>query len=84
MNINHEIYKENTISSLTRAIKLTDGIEFDLRSTIDGEIIIHHDKKLSVSKKLQSELPIYVEDNSLSDLTNEINKYDINVHIDFF
>ena len=70
MNINHDIYKENTISSLTRAIQLTDGIEFDLRSTVDGEIIIHHDKKLSVSKKLQSELPIYVEDNSLSDLTN--------------
>lgn len=68
MNNSQELYKENTLSSLKRAIQLTDGIEYDVRSTIDGELIIHHDRTLSVSENLKSELPNFVEKNTLSDL----------------
>ena len=58
------ILKENTLPSLVRGIELTDGIEFDVRSTLDGELILHHDKKLAVSEELRGDLPKFVEKNS--------------------
>ncbi len=64
------ILKENTLPSLVRAIQLADGIEFDIRSTIEGGLILHHDKKLAVSDELRRDLPIYVEKNTLSDLVD--------------
>ena len=39
---------ENTLESLRHAIQFHDGIEFDLRMTKDGEVIIHHDATVSV------------------------------------
>jgi glycerophosphoryl diester phosphodiesterase len=60
--------KENTLESLSRAIKLSDGIEFDVRSTLDERLILHHDMTLSVSEELRDDLPKYVEKNTLSDL----------------
>ncbi len=62
------ILKENTLPSLVRGIELTDGIEFDVRSTLDGELILHHDKKLAVSEELRGDLPKFVEKNSSLDL----------------
>ena len=61
--------KENTFESLSKAIQLSDGIEFDVRTTSDEGLILHHDKTLSVSKRLQKELPDYVELNQKSELT---------------
>ena len=65
-----EPLKENTLPSLVEGIKLTDGIEFDVRSTIDGGLILHHDNKLALSNELKGDLPTYVERNTLSDLVN--------------
>ena len=36
---------ENSIESLCEAMKRFDGIEFDLRLSADGELILHHDPK---------------------------------------
>ena len=41
---------ENTLPSLIHGISNSDGIELDLRLTLDGELIIHHDAKVSVNK----------------------------------
>ncbi len=62
--------KENTLASIAKGIKLTDGVEFDVRTTIDNELIVHHDRTLAVSEKLQGDLPKYVEKNTQSDLRN--------------
>ena len=39
---------ENTLESLRHAIQVHDGIEFDLRLTVDGEVVIHHDAEVSI------------------------------------
>lgn len=70
MQLDESVLKENTLASLTRGIELTDGIEFDVRTTLDNELIVHHDKKLAVSEKLRGDLPIFVENNKQSDLMN--------------
>jgi glycerophosphoryl diester phosphodiesterase len=39
---------ENTIASLRKALEHhVDGLEFDLRVTMDGVVIVHHDAKLT-------------------------------------
>ena len=44
MQLDEVVLKENTLASLTRGIELTDGIEFDVRTTLDDELIVHHDR----------------------------------------
>ncbi|NJE62362.1 glycerophosphodiester phosphodiesterase family protein [Thermococcus sp. 21S7] len=34
---------ENTLPAFRRALKYADGIEFDIRLTGDGKLVIHHD-----------------------------------------
>ena len=43
---------ENTLDSLAHGINSSDGIELDLRMTADGELVIHHDAKVSIKKDL--------------------------------
>jgi glycerophosphoryl diester phosphodiesterase len=38
---------ENTLESLQHAIRVNDGIEFDLRLTSDQELVLHHDADIS-------------------------------------
>ena len=59
---------ENTLESLRHAIQLHDGIEFDLRLTLDGEVVIHHDADVSIPKsRIQSSDP-WVEHHTLDEL----------------
>lgn len=39
---------ENTLESLRHAIQLFDGVEFDLRITEDQQLVIHHDRTVSI------------------------------------
>ena len=61
---------ENTLESLRHAILHNDGIEFDIRMTSDGELIIHHDSKISVPPKNRPRSFSWVENHTLDDLTN--------------
>ena len=61
---------ENTLESLRHAILHNDGIEFDIRMTSDGELIIHHDSKISVPPKNRPCSFSWVENHTLDDLTN--------------
>ncbi len=47
--------------SLAHGISNSDGIELDLRTTADNELIIHHDAKVSVNKQLLDNRNPYVE-----------------------
>ena len=59
---------ENTLESLRHAIQVHDGIEFDLRLTLDGEVVIHHDAEVSIPKsKIESSKP-WVEHYTLDEL----------------
>ena len=61
---------ENTLESLRHAILHNDGIEFDIRMTSDGELIIHHGNKISVPPKNRPRSFSWVENHTLDDLTN--------------
>ena len=61
---------ENTLESLRHAIAHFDGIEFDIRITADRELIIHHDRDVSVPKQLLDGKPLYVEEWNLDDLVD--------------
>jgi glycerophosphoryl diester phosphodiesterase len=65
--------KENTISSFKKALELkSDMIEFDLRKTKDGKIIVFHDEKIGkkyirnmdyneVKKDSMCEVPLFIQ-----------------------
>jgi len=60
---------ENTVNAISQGISLFDGVEFDLRLTSDGGIILHHDREVKVSKEEIAGLPSkYVEGNTLDEL----------------
>lgn len=63
--------EENSIASLSEAIRRFDGIEFDLRLTRDGELVLHHDRKPAVSHEKREQLPKYVEDCSLDEICEQ-------------
>lgn len=42
---------ENTLESLHHAITHMDGVEFDLRITADQQLVIHHDRTVSLPKQ---------------------------------
>jgi len=60
--------KENSIASLREGIERFDGVEFDLRMTRDGELVLHHDRTLSVPAAKKVGLPRYVEDCTLDQI----------------
>ena len=53
---------ENTLESLRHGILHSDGIELDLRKTLDGQLIVHHDAKPSSVKWQEKKNKKYVED----------------------
>lgn len=59
---------ENTLTSLAHGMGLFDGIEFDIRLTSDDQVVIHHDRTISVdSQRLSGQSP-FVEDWTLDEL----------------
>ena len=37
---------ENTLESLIHGMSLFDAIEFDIRLTVDEQVVIHHDREV--------------------------------------
>lgn len=59
---------ENTLDSLVHGMTLFDAIEFDVRLTKDDQVIIHHDRKVSINPELRQGKSPYVENRELDDL----------------
>jgi hypothetical protein len=59
---------ENTHASLVEAMQRMDGVEFDLRLTADGQLVVHHDHMVSIPKDMLEGRPKIVEEWDLSDL----------------
>ena len=59
---------ENTLSSLVHGMRLFDGIEFDIRLTSDDQVVIHHDRTVSIDPQRLSGRSPYVEDWTLDEL----------------
>ena len=59
---------ENTLSSLLHGMRLFDGIEFDIRLTSDNQVVIHHDRTVSVDPHRLSGRSPHVEDWTLEEL----------------
>ncbi len=60
---------ENTLESLVEGMKMFDAIEFDIRLTKDEQVIIHHDRKVSVVQSRRKGRSPFVEDWTLDELT---------------
>lgn len=60
----HHQERENSVGAFRAAVALgVDGVEFDVRRTLDGALVIHHDpvaEGLSIARTALSELPPYV------------------------
>ncbi len=59
---------ENTLDSLRHAMTMLDGIEFDIRVTADNQLILHHDREVSVPAEFTQGRPHWVEEWDLDDL----------------
>jgi len=59
------------LKSLQHAISLFDGIEFDIRMTSDNQLVIHHDRGVSIPKSRLQGKSKWVESWKLSDLESE-------------
>lgn len=59
---------ENTLESLVHAMSLFDAIEFDIRLTKDEQLVIHHDRTVSVDPSKRKNRPRFVEEWELDDL----------------
>ena len=59
---------ENTLDSLVHGMDLFDAIEFDVRLTKDDQVIIHHDRKVSIDPNERQGKSPYVEDWELDEL----------------
>ena len=60
---------ENTLESLRHAFSMFDGVEFDIRLTADGQLIVHHDRTVSVPEEHLKGHPKWMEEWDLDDLT---------------
>ena len=60
---------ENTLESLRHAFSMFDGVEFDIRLTADGQLIVHHDRTVSVPEEHLKGHPKWMEEWALDDLT---------------
>ncbi|HXC19824.1 MAG TPA: glycerophosphodiester phosphodiesterase [Acidimicrobiales bacterium] len=60
----HTIERENTIAAFRAAVELgVDGVELDVRRTLDGVLVVHHDQvigPLAIARSARSALPDYV------------------------
>jgi len=79
----HYIERENTLASFAAAVALgVDGVELDVRETLDGKLVIHHDPAangLIISQSQAANLPSYVP--SLVGAINALEGLTINVEI---
>ena len=60
---------ENTLESLQHAFSMFDGVEFDIRLTADDQLVVHHDRTVSVPEEHLKGHPTWLEEWTLDDLT---------------
>ena len=58
---------QNSIEAIAHGMTYSDGSEFDVRLTVDGELVLHHNAKIEIQGKKEGLLP-YVEQNHSDDL----------------
>ncbi len=60
----HSNERENTLGAFRAALEMgVDGVELDVRRTIDGALVVHHDPEINgspIAATLAAELPAYV------------------------
>ena len=59
---------ENSLAGLRESMLKADGIEFDLRMTLDGHIVLHHDRTPMIPTHEKEGRPKYVESWTLDEL----------------
>lgn len=59
---------ENSLAALRESMTQADGIEFDLRMTLDGHLVLHHDRTPMIPKDEKQGRPRYVEAWTLDEL----------------
>ena len=61
---------ENTLASLQHALNMFDGIEFDIRLTADDQLVLHHDRTVSVPAEYLEGKPKWMEEWTLDELVD--------------
>lgn len=60
----HVADRENTLEAFRAALELgVDGVELDVRRTLDGELVVHHDPAIgraAIARASRADLPAYV------------------------
>jgi glycerophosphoryl diester phosphodiesterase len=64
--------RQNSIEAIAHAMTVADGAEYDIRMSIDGELVLHHNARIERSEKndLYDGLHPFVEQNHSDDLRN--------------
>jgi glycerophosphoryl diester phosphodiesterase len=79
----HVAERENTLAAFRAAVELgVDGVELDVRRTIDGFLVVHHDSRvgdLVIAESARSALPDYVP--TLTEALESLEGVKVNVEI---
>jgi len=79
----HLYHRENTLAAFREALRLkVDGVEFDVRRTHDGALVVHHDADVAgepIANRLADDLPAYVP--SLEEAMEVLRGTSVNVEI---
>jgi glycerophosphoryl diester phosphodiesterase len=79
----HYDERENTLASFITAVALgVDGVELDVRETLDGELVVHHDAAangLVISQTTRAKLPAYIP--GLDDALGVLKDIAVNVEV---
>jgi glycerophosphoryl diester phosphodiesterase len=79
----HSIERENTLAAFVAAVALgVDGVELDVRQTLDGTLVVHHDPSIGdqiIAKSGRRTLPSYVP--TLEEALDALRGVRVNVEI---
>jgi glycerophosphoryl diester phosphodiesterase len=79
----HVSERENTLAAFRAAVELgVDGVELDVRRTVDGVLVVHHDPSIegqSIAESDRSALPDYVP--TLAEALDALREVPVNVEI---
>jgi glycerophosphoryl diester phosphodiesterase len=79
----HQIERENTLGAFAAAVALgVDGVELDVRRTLDGTLVVHHDSSIDdqiIAQSGRRTLPSYVP--TLEEAMNSLKAVRVNVEI---
>jgi len=79
----HLYQRENTVAAFREALRLkVDGVELDVRRTLDGALVVHHDRDVAgeaIAASQADDLPAYVP--SLEEAMDVLRGARVNVEI---